>query len=210
MKSINFAQVFCFLLFIVSVSLPQSSHAFLSISETGELTPQSEQRMGFTPQFLMTDGSGANFGIFAEAGTSEATSTRVLLEGGDINFNAFASLKYIPFPDVDDQPAIGVRIGLGLAREGSQNNLYAQVAPLASKMIDTQIGTFIPFASLPFDFNSTKEENFVSNRFVVGTEYRNPEETNVHFGGEIGFEMNRSFSYVSLYFTFILDSGLSY
>lgn len=210
MKSTQLAQLFHFFVFVFLISVPHFASAFLSISETGELTPQSEQRMGFTPQFLMTDGSGANFGIFAEAGTSESTSTRVLLEGGDINFNAFASLKYVPFPDVDDQPALGVRIGLGLAREGSQNNLYAQVAPLASKMIDTQVGTFIPFASLPFDFNSTKEENFVSNRFVVGTEYRHPEETSMHFGGEIGFEMNRSFSYVSLYFTFVLDSGLSY
>lgn len=195
---------------LLALFFSQTSPAYLSINETGELTPQGEQRLGFTPQFLMTDGSGANFGIFAEAGTSESTSSRVLLEGGDVNFNAFASLKYVPFPDIDNQPAIGVRVGLGLAREGSQNNLYAQVTPLASKMIDTQLGTFIPFAALPFDFNSTKEENFMSNRLVVGSEFRNPEETNMHFGAEVGFELNRSFSYVSLYFNFILDSGLSY
>ena len=106
-----------------------TAHGYLDLNESGELINQGEQRVGFAPQFILNRGGGTNASLFVEAGTSESTSTRATLEGGDVSFNAFVSMKYIPFPHVDQQPAMGIRGGIGIARDNDDNNLYFQVAP---------------------------------------------------------------------------------
>ncbi|MFP5519651.1 MAG: hypothetical protein ACLGGX_07085 [Bdellovibrionia bacterium] len=190
--------------------ISSTASAYLDINESGELINEGAQRIGFSPQFLFGNGEGTNASLFFESGTSESTSTRIVLEGGDVNFNAFASLKYIPFPDVDQQPALGVRAGLGFARAGDMNNLYFQIAPLASKMVDVEFGVLTPYISLPIEFNSTKEENFMSNRFVFGTEFTSPETPQFKFGSEIGLELNKSFSYISLFITFDIERTIPF
>lgn len=179
-----------------------SAHGFQDISESAELIPQGSQHIGFSPQFKVNRGGGSNIAVFVEAGTSESTSTRVTLEGGDVNFNVFTSFKYVPFPDVDQQPAIGIRGGIGVARSDDSNNLYFQGAPMVSKMMLTEVGTFIPFVAIPFEYNSTKESNYTSNRFVIGSEFRTEEAPDARFGTELGLELNKSFSYISFFFTY--------
>jgi hypothetical protein len=185
---------------------PFAAHAYLSIAESGEILPQNKYQFGFEPQLLTNRGGGVNANVFFDAPFNESTSGRVTLGGGEIDFNGFASVKYVPFPDVGNQPAIGIRGGVGVAREDGENWLLAQFAPLISKKFDTEIGMTIPYIAIPFQFVNTKEENYTGSNIVFGSELHYHEVPNATFGAEIGAELNKSYSYISVYVSFPFDS----
>ncbi|MNS56561.1 hypothetical protein D3C72_894230 [compost metagenome] len=186
---------------------PMVAKAYLSIAESGEVLPRDKYQIGLEPQFLTNRGGGFNANVFFDAPINDATSARVSLGGGEIDFNAFASVKYIPFPDVDNQPAIGIRGGVGIAREDSENWLVAQAAPLISKKFDTEIGMTVPYIAIPFNFLNTKEENYTGSNIVFGSELHYNEAPNVKFGAEVGAELNKSYSYISIFASFPFDSS---
>lgn len=190
---------------VLSMSL--SANAYLSIAESGEILQSNEYQFGVEPQLLLNHGGGINANIFFDAPVNESTSARVSLGGGSVDFSSFASVKYVPFPDVDNQPAIGVRIGAGLARDDSKNILLAQFAPIVSKKFSSEYGPFVPYLAIPFELINTKEENFASSQVVFGTEYSHPEVDGARFGAEIGFETRRSYSYISAFVTIPFDSS---
>lgn len=193
--------------FVLGLFLSSTSHAYLSMAESGELVPSGKYQVGVEPQILTNKGGGANFNVFFDAPLSESSSARLSMGGGAVDFNAFASVKWMPFPDVDNQPAMGLRAGAGMARDEGENLLQLQIAPLLSKKFDTEYGLTVPYFAVPFTFLNTKEENVVASNLVIGSEYHHPDWTTVTLGGEVGFDMNKSYSYISIFATFPFDSA---
>lgn len=191
----------------LTLSWGATSSAYLSLAESGEILPMNEYQVGLEPQFLLNNGSGANINAFFDMPFNESTSGRISMGAGKIDFNAFASVKFIPFPDVDNQPAIGVRVGGGYTRVSDQNWLVGQVAPLVSKKVGTDIGTFVPYAAIPFEFVNKKDENITGSQFVIGSELLHPETPDLRYGAEVGFEMTKSYNYVSVYVSLPFDSA---
>lgn len=181
--------------------------AYLSIAESGEILPQNQYQVGFEPQLLLNHGGGANVDAFFDAPINESTSARISLGAGAVDFSTFASVKFVPFPDVDNQPAIGVRVGAGVARDESENIILGQVAPLVSKKVMTDIGQMVPYVALPFELINTKHDNHGASQFVFGTEYTHPDYQDARFGAEIGLELSKSYSYVSVFMTIPFDSS---
>ena len=130
---------------------------------------------------------------------------RVTLGGGAVDFNAFASAKWVPFPDVDNQPAMGVRFGAGIARDEGENILQLQVAPIVSKKMETDYGLAVPYLSTPFTFINTKVENVLASNLTVGTEFHYVDFPQGTLGAELGIELNKSYSYISIFATFPFD-----
>ncbi|MGZ3748253.1 MAG: hypothetical protein ACXWRE_12840, partial [Pseudobdellovibrionaceae bacterium] len=118
-----------------------------------------------------------------------------------------ASFKYVPFPDVDNQPGIGFRAGGFFSRKDSENSLTLQLAPLFSKKVNTENGLFIPYAAVAVDFTNTKERNFTGTQMILGTEYKTPEIPKMYFGVEAGLNLSESYSYISGTVTFPFDSN---
>jgi hypothetical protein len=181
--------------------------AYLSISETAELPPANFYQIGFEPQFFTDSGGGTNVTGFFDTLFSDSTSGRLWLGTGVIDFNVGASVKYVPFPDVDNQPGIGFRAGAFFSRKNSDNSLTLQLAPLFSKKIDSENGLFIPYAAIAMDFINTKEKNFTGTQIMFGTEYKNPEIPKMYFGLETGFNLSDAYSYISGTVTFPFDSS---
>lgn len=186
--------------------LSASSHAYLSIAESGELLPSGKYQVGVEPQILTNRGGGTNLNVFLDSALNESTSARVTLGGGAVDFNAFASAKWIPFPDVDNQPAMGLRVGGGIARDEGNNILQLQIAPLVSKKFDTEYGLTTPYLATPFTFINSKEENYIASNLTIGSEFHYHEWKNVILGGEIGLELNKSYTYLSIFATFPFES----
>ena len=157
--------------FVLGLFLTSTAHAYLSIGESGEVLPQNKYQLGIEPQLITSGSTGGNIDVFFDAPINEATSARILLGGGTIDFNAFASVKWMPFPDVDKQPAMGLRFGFGVARDEDENILQLQVAPLVSKKFDTEYGLSVPYLAVPFTFLNTKEENYVDPFLCSGEVY---------------------------------------
>lgn len=197
----NFAKYF-----VLGLFLSSSAHAYLSIAESGELVPAGKYQVGFEPQLLTNKGGGANFNVFFDTNINEATSARITMGAGAVDFNAFASAKWMPFPDVDNQPAMGLRVGAGLARDEDENLLQLQLAPLLSKRFDTEYGLAVPYMAIPFTFLNTKEENLVASNLTVGSEFHYADWNQVTLGGEVGLDLNKSYSYISIFATFPFES----
>ncbi len=193
------------LLSILLVS--SSSLAYLTISETAELPAAGYYQVGFEPQFFTNAGGGANLTGFFDAPFTDSTSGRLWLGTGAIDFNAGASFKYVPFPDVDRQPGIGFRTGGFFSRKGSENFLTLQLAPIFSKKVNTENGLFTPYTAIALDFTNTKEKNFTGSQVMFGTEYKTPEVPKMYFGLEAGFSLNDSYSYISGTVTLPFDSS---
>ncbi|WP_413944617.1 hypothetical protein [Bdellovibrio sp. HCB-162] len=192
--------------FVLGLFLSSSAHAYLSIAESGEIVPAGMYQVGVEPQLLMNKGGGANFDVFFDTHINDATSARITMGAGAVDFNAFVSAKWMPFPDVDNQPAMGLRVGAGLARDEDENLLQLQVAPLVSKKFDTEYGLAVPYLAVPFTFLNTKEENTVASNLTVGSEFHYADWNQVTLGGEVGLDLNKSYSYISIFATFPFES----
>ncbi|HWU42835.1 MAG TPA: hypothetical protein VN132_05325, partial [Bdellovibrio sp.] len=105
------------------------------------------------------------------------------------------------------QPAMGLRFGAGIARNDDDNIVQFQLAPLLSKKYDTQYGLTVPYLAIPFTFINTKHDNFVATNLAVGSEFHYHEWKNATLGGEIGLDMNKSWSYISVFATFPFESS---
>lgn len=189
-----------FFLFIAHFSL--TSQAFQDINESAELVTGDQYQFGISPQLA----SGGHIGFFLDAPINESTSSRFMLSTGDIDFNFFASAKYVPFPDIDRQPAMGIRGGIGFARENRSNIPYIEVAPLVSKKTSTQWGPMTPYIAVPFHYNITKDDNYFSSSMAFGVELNSEKYQGVRFGGELGLSLSQTESYISGFVTFPFDA----
>lgn len=199
MKSLKFA--------LLGLLIAPSAQAYLSLAESGELLPVGKYQVGVAPQFLTSRGGGTNVDVFFDAPINESTTGRISLGAGAVDFNTFASVKWIPFPDVDNQPAIGIRGGVGLFRDEGDNGFLAQVAPLVSKRFASEYGLFVPYFAVAINLVDTKSENFTSSNAIFGTEFHSEEVPMMKFGGELGLDMNKSYSYVTFFVAFPFDSS---
>lgn len=190
---------------VATALLNFSAQAFMTVQESNEITPAGKYKLGVEPQFRTTNGSGFNFGGFFDMPINDESSFRANVGTGETDFVAGTSFKWVPFPDYENQPAIGGKIGAFYWREASENYLTFRVEPLVSKKFATANGTFIPYAALPVMFNTGRDLNKTTLQVAFGSEYQNAEADNMTFGLEAGLDAKDSFSYVSGYVTIYLD-----
>lgn len=194
-------------LLLSTLLVSSSAMAYLTISESAELPRMSDYQVGFEPQFFTNEGGGTNVTGFFDAPFTDSMAGRLWLGAGVIDFNVGASLKYVPFPDTENQPAIGFRAGGFFARKSEINFLTLQLAPIFSKKVNTDSGQFIPYTAVALNITNTKEKNFTGSQFVIGSEFKHPDIPKMYFGVEGGFNLNESYSYVSGTVTFPFDSS---
>lgn len=195
---------------IFSLFLTSQAQAYLSIAESAEVIKPGSYAIGLEPQFLTNRGGGTNVNAFLDAGYREDLSGRISLGGGKTDFNAFASAKWIPFPDYNNQPAMGIRFGAGFARDEELNILQVQMAPMVSKKFDTIYGLTTPYLAIPFTFLNTKYDNYVASNLVLGSEFTYFDLPQVKMGAELGIDLNKSSSYISIYFSLPFDSATGF
>jgi len=157
----------CFLL----SALP--ANAFLELNETAELLPDdSRYRIGFFPQVYLENGGGTNFGSFLDMYVAQDINTRFTLGGGATDFWAGGTLKWVPYPDYGEQPALGFRGGVTYALDNSTSLYSFQVTPILSKIFDTKFGKLNPYLGAPVSWvyvNSSR--SYTAVQFIVGAEW---------------------------------------
>lgn len=209
MKTINSPQKSAaWILFTSTLLFSALSHAYLAVNETAEILPVNYYKLGVAPQLKLSNGSGMNVGFFADLHLFDDTDGRITIGGGDTDFFTQASVKWVPFPDVDRQPAMGGRAAIIYARDSGENFTSFQITPIVSKKTETRYGDMIPYVAIPVTFTSTKPKNFTSTQFAVGAEWFPKPE--MHVGGELNLNMNDSFSSLSVYVAFPFEASTGY
>ena len=185
--------------------LSMPAQAYLTIGESGEVVAPGKYQVGSELQLLTNKNTGGNFNVFFDSSINDATSARITMGAGAVDFNAFASAKWIPFPDIGNQPAMGLRVGAGIARDESENIIQFQFAPLASKKVDTEYGLTVPYIAVPFTYLNLKNENVMASNIAIGTEFNYVEWNQVKMGAELGLDLNKSYSYISIFASIPFD-----
>jgi hypothetical protein len=181
--------------------------AFLAISESGEITPPGTFRIGVEPQLRISDGSGGNVGFFVDSAVNDEWSWRGQLGTGDTDFWGSASAKWIPIPDLDSQPAIGLRPEVAFGRDESESFTVFRLAPMISKKLDTEIGVITPYIAVPIGIFAWQGKSDTISQFVVGSEGKFEEMPTLLFTAELGMNMSKTFSYIAGSISFFFDGS---
>lgn len=196
-----------FILLLI-VFLGQGVHAgYLTVLESGEMLPQNQYRIGVIPQVVTSDTSGINIDGTLDALWNESASSRFYLGVGKMDFHLGGSLKYVPFPDVDKQPAIGLRTAAWYARYKDEGYFTVSVGPLVSKKVKHEKGIFAPYVALPINYTLNRTRDYYSQQFVVGTEFVTPETELFTWAAEIGLNLKDSYSYIAMYVGYQFDQS---
>jgi hypothetical protein len=179
---------------------------YLSIGESGEVIQPNTYRVGGSFQTTSAGKGGVNVGAFLDSGWTDDMSSRFLFGVGAVEFQMGATLKYIPFPDVGQQPALGIRSAIWLSRIDDTSVTTLQFAPMASKKINVDRGRFTSYFAVPVNLVFLKNTNTTGTQFTIGAEYEHPDAPDVFFSGEIFLNLNKSDSGLGLFVCIPFDN----
>lgn len=196
MKS-PFLIVFVYLLIFL---IPQMSNAYFSNIDSGELVPKDQYRLILEPQF-----GQYNLTAHFDAGITDSTQLRVSLGAGKNGTHFDFFYKTIPYPDFEDQPAIGYKVGTIFSSNKSENIFSIRFMPLLSKTYLINQVRWTPYLSLPLSVSMEKSKATTPIHLVLGTEITLPSNPDMQIGFEAGASLKDSFSYASAFISFYFE-----
>ena len=183
-----------------------SAFAFYSTIDTGEIIEPGKYRILGEAQGITDNNSGLNVNGRVDWGLNEESSIRGLVGVGTTDFHLGGFFKWVPIPDYSKQPAIGVLAGLVYAHHQSANELSLRVHPMVSKGFDVDFGKITPYGALPFGLRSFQSRTDIPLQLAGGTELIFQEIRPWRFFAEVGFDLNKAFSYFSLAASYDFDA----
>lgn len=183
------------------------AQAYLTIGESADVTPQGTLKIGIEPQIRLSEGSGANMSVFLDGGIREDLSWRALLGAGETDLVLNGSLKWVPYPDFEKQPAIGFRGDISVGREAEETFTVVRIAPMVSKQVQSDYVLFTPYVALPVGMQGYRGKSETLAQLALGSDIHMNEYENAHFNIELGTNLNRAFSYLSFNFVYMLGTN---
>jgi hypothetical protein len=196
------------LLSLIVAFTTSTSYAYLSLNESAEILPDNYFNLGFAPQTFLSDGGGFDASVFADAHLYDNTDGRISIGGGDIDFWTQASAKWVPFPDVDNQPAMGLRGAIGYSRDHDENFMHLQISPILSKKSLTSVYDMLPYVGLPITYIMEKGNNYVATQISLGALWFPWNVAQV--GAEFNLNLKNSISSASVFLMFPFEGATGY
>lgn len=176
-----------------------SSLAYLSLLTTGDiLAPQQFQIMGYVEGVLDTGYDGLNLNTRGSLGINDELQVDAELGLGEFDITLGAFLKWVPVPDVEGQPAIGVRGGVSYFKWNDFSQTTITAMPFLSKAFSTNLGRVSPYVGLPLGINTHNSDSDFFTRLAVGSEVTQTQFENLRFIGELGLELSKSFASITV------------
>jgi hypothetical protein len=173
--------------------------ALYSTLDTGDLLYEDQYSLGLEVQAITnSEAEGANLVGRFDMGYDEESNWQLELGLGEVDFQVAGYYKWVPFPDTVEQPAVGVRGGVLYASYEGENELSIRAHPFISKKFRSQIGELSPYASLPIGLRSYADDTELPINFAVGAKWLTNAYEKIEFLAEVGFDVNDSFSYITV------------
>lgn len=183
---------------IAALCLSSSSWGYYSTIDTGEVIAPDHYQVSLEPQAIFNRYPGTNLVGRVDTGLNESSSLRGILGFGVVNFQVGGMYKYVPFPDLERQPAIGGEVGAILAQVNGQTEFSVRFHPLVSKRLETEVGDVTPYAALPLGITTRPDKTYMPMQIASGAEFRPLNHPSWSVFGEVGININESFSYASV------------
>lgn len=181
-----------------------ASAGYYSVLDNGEVLESGRYKAIGDAQVLTEDG-GLNLGGSFEMGFDEEFGLKGLLGFGDTDFFAGALFKWMPIPDIENQPAIGFNTGILWGKDEDVNDMTIRWEPIISKRLAIEQTIFTPYLSLPVGvrFRDSSDRNVdedtkMTFQMVVGSQLQLEMWKNLQFIGEIGFDLDQAPGYLSV------------
>lgn len=187
---------------VLLLALSQPSLAFFSLMDTGELVKEGEYRVLGEGQILFDAPEGFNLNGRFSTGIQDDSEVQFEAGVGSIDYYMGAFWKWVPFPDTDEQPAIGFRGGVTFADVSGLSTYGINFTPLVSKHLDSDIGAFTPYGGLELGLQNNVHDTYFSMQAVLGMQW-SPGGMNLeqlkdfNFLIEYGLEVDDAFNYLS-------------
>lgn len=194
------------LLALSTLTITSTAAAYLTLGESGDLTPDGILKLGFEPQLRISEGGAANFSVFLDKAFKEDMTWRASLGTGETDLFLGAGLKWIPIPDFEKQPALGVRTDFYFGREQRETFWTLRVAPLISKRVDSDYILFSPYLSPTLGITGIAGRSETFSQLILGTEIRPHDMEQIVFDVELGSNLSKSFSYLSFNVVYLLEA----
>ena len=168
--------MFLILLFSSTLLFANKSLAYFNLMDTGELRKGENTRILGTSQLILNKApEGLNFGAryaFDFSGMISHSELQFEAHGGSsVDYQIGAFFKWIPFPDTDSQPAIGLRTGFNFAKILGYSNYGFNLTPLLSKHTRSSIGKITPYLGIPIGFFQNVLISYINVQVSAGVEW---------------------------------------
>jgi len=198
-KSIPHLLVSAFLL--CSAGYTSQAFGYYAVMDNGEILSQGVYKFTGVTQILTNEG-GVDLTAMADLGLSEEFGARGLLGVGKTDFYMGGLFKWMPVPDIDNQPAVGMNAGIIYARDAGVTEVTIRVEPLVSKKINVETAILIPYASLPIGIqmrntSARDDKTRVASQMVFGSQVQIEAWKNLQFMAEIGINLDNAPSHVA-------------
>jgi len=182
---------------VLALLFSSRSDAQYSTMSTGTLT--KSEKTQFLGEFqYITSEQQLNLLARFEHGINQDFDYQLVGGVGASFLAAGAFMKWVPIPDYRNQPAVGGLFGVFLARSQSERDFSLRLHPFVSKRIDSKIGEFEPFASLPVAYAIRGDEDGFPVHLALGTGYQHSEMKDYRVFAEMGIALNYGHPYLSL------------
>ena len=185
--------------------------AYYGVLDNGEIMGAGKYKATLNTQAL-TENGGLNLGGIFDIGMSEEFGVRGLIGFGKTDFYSGALVKWMPVPDIENQPAMGFNAGLVYAKDGGVADLTVRIEPMLSKRLVVEATTFTPYLALPVgirmrdsNVRGEDDESTATFQMVVGSQLQVERWKNLQFLAEIGIDLDNSPGYISVAGVFYFD-----
>ncbi len=178
--------------------LPINAEAMTSLFESGSVVNRGEYKTTLSTQFLNgNDTSSIQLVGQVETGVSESESFKLSLGAGGSSYAQFGgSYKWIPYPDIAGQPALGgVAAVRYSANRSTDNDFVIQVGPIVSKYIQFATGAFDVYSSMLFGTKVSSEWELPIN-FNLGAEIETIRIPDLKLYAELAIALNSASSHI--------------
>jgi len=201
---------FCILAIL---SFTSAAWAHTEVLDTGEVMGPGKFKLTGGLQAL-TERGGANATAIFDTGIQQDWAVRALAGFGKTDYYGGALLKWMPIPDVENQPAIGFNAGITYAHWLDFKETTFRFEPLISKKFVIDGNTAItPYGSIPIgirlrsaDDADVSSSTQTTLQFAAGGQLQVERWKNLQFIAELGLDLDHAESYIEVGAIFYFDS----
>ena len=192
------------LLAFLFISLPELSHGYYSLMNSGDLIEENKKSILIETQYISSQPvRGANINGRFATGLNSESELQGEIGFGSVDFNLGGFWKWVPFPDTSSQPAVGARIGATFAKLNNVSTYGLQITPTVSKKISLGgMGIMAPYLGLPVGLQNTNDDTFLSLQGAFGLQYQHFNFQSLSLLIEYSFEIDDALNHFSLALSF--------
>jgi hypothetical protein len=153
--------------------------------------------VGIEPELTLATQAGLAANVKWTQGISDLNNVTAIIGTGaePRKFRVGGNMTFDFFPDIENQPGIGIGTQAIYYRIGENGRLEVHAVPYVHKAFQSSGGEFEPYVAIPFGVGFSDGQYKAISNVAVGSMFKNSEK--FRYVLELGVAINNSDSYVS-------------